>query len=158
MDTPFLNEPTKDYNAPMHTAEHVLNGTMVRLFGCERSFSNHIEKKKSKCDYKFPRNLTPEETAKLENQVNKVLQSSLPVSESFITQDEALGRFNLKRLPENASPTLRIISIGEYDHCLCIGKHVANTSEVGAIKIISTSHENGVLRIRYKLISDTVNK
>lgn len=54
-------EPRKDYYAPMHTAEHILNATMVKAFGCERSFSNHIEKKKSKCDYYFKRNLTPEE-------------------------------------------------------------------------------------------------
>lgn len=32
--------------APMHTAEHILNQTMVRLFGCERSKNAHIEKKK----------------------------------------------------------------------------------------------------------------
>ena len=35
----------------MHTAEHILNGTMVRMFGCTRSRNAHIERKKSKCDY-----------------------------------------------------------------------------------------------------------
>jgi len=45
----------------MHTAEHILNQTMVRMFGCGRSFSSHIEKKKSKCDYRFERALSEEE-------------------------------------------------------------------------------------------------
>ena len=35
----------------MHTAEHILNQTMIRMFGCERSKNTHIERKKSKCDY-----------------------------------------------------------------------------------------------------------
>lgn len=33
--------------APMHTAEHLLNRTMVNKFRCERSRNAHIERKKS---------------------------------------------------------------------------------------------------------------
>ena len=44
MDTSLT--PKKDYFPPMHTAEHILNQTMVRMFGCERSLTNHIEKNK----------------------------------------------------------------------------------------------------------------
>ena len=51
MDEIQLNEPKKDYNEPMHTAEHILNQTMVRMFNCGRSKNAHIERKKSKCDY-----------------------------------------------------------------------------------------------------------
>jgi len=39
----------KSYSDPrMHTAEHLLNAAMVDLIGTDRSFSAHIEKKKSK--------------------------------------------------------------------------------------------------------------
>ena len=41
-------QPKKDYFEPMHTAEHILNQTMVRMFGCPRSRNAHIEKTKSK--------------------------------------------------------------------------------------------------------------
>ena len=34
--------------APMHTCEHILNQTMVRMFGCERSRKAHRERKKIK--------------------------------------------------------------------------------------------------------------
>ncbi|MBR4973989.1 MAG: hypothetical protein IKY60_00235, partial [Bacteroidales bacterium] len=50
-ETPILNEHNKQEHPPMHTAEHILNQTMVRMFGCPRSKNTHIEKKKSKCDY-----------------------------------------------------------------------------------------------------------
>jgi len=48
MEEPVLNEAKKSYYEPMHTAEHILNQTMVRMFGCSRSVNAHIEKKKSK--------------------------------------------------------------------------------------------------------------
>ena len=70
----------KEYSEPrMHTAEHLLNQTMVRLFGCGRAFSSHIEKKRSKCDYRFTRDLTAEEKAELEKRVNDLVGADLPV-------------------------------------------------------------------------------
>ena len=53
----------------MHTAEHILNQTMIRLFSCGRAFSAHIEKKKSKCDYRFDRALSDGEIKELEEKV-----------------------------------------------------------------------------------------
>ncbi len=140
----------KDYNAPMHTAEHILNGTMDKLFGCGRAFSSHVEKKKSKCDYRFGRALTDEEIQQVENTVNEVVACNLDVTEDFIGKEEAETQFNLSRLPESAGDTLRIIRIGSYDACPCIGTHVQNTSEIGKFKIISSDYNEGVLRIRFK--------
>ena len=62
----------------------------------------HIEKKKSKCDYGFGRNLTPEEILQVEKKVNEVIQSNVPVIEEFLTRSEAGQRFNLTRLPEES--------------------------------------------------------
>ena len=42
------------YFSPVHTAEHLLNATIVKMFGCPRSRNAHIERKKSKCDYLLP--------------------------------------------------------------------------------------------------------
>lgn len=149
-----LNQAKKDYSQPMHTAEHILNQTMIRLFGCGRSITNHIEKKKSKCDYKFPRALTDEDIVQIETKVNEIIAQNLDVSESFVDKDEAAAKFNLEKLPANVSQTLRIISVGNYDACPCIGAHVANTSEIGIFKIISTDFNEGVLRIRYKVVEN----
>jgi len=135
----------------MHTAEHLLNQTMVRMFGCGRAFSSHIEKKKSKCDYRFTRDLTAEEKAGLEKRVNEAVLADMPVKESYISREEAAGTLDLGRLPEGAGERLRVILIGGYDACPCIGEHVNSTREIGAFRIVSTSFENGVLRVRFKL-------
>ena len=144
----------KQYNPQMHSAEHILNQTMVRMFNCGRSFSNHIEKKKSKCDYYFDRNLTEEEINSINNQVNKIIQQDLVVAEEFYSKDEAMKMFNLSRLPEDSGEKVRVIKIGEYDACPCSGLHVRHTKEIGSFKIISTDHKDDVLRIRFKLIND----
>ena len=150
------NTNPKDYHPRMHSAEHLLNGTMDKMFQRGRAFSAHIEKKKSKCDYRFDRDLTTEEIQTIEETVNKQIALDLPARESFINRDEAAGMFNLARLPEEAGGTLRVISIGEYDHCLCSGPHITSTKEIGTFKIISTNYENGVLRVRFKLLESLI--
>jgi misacylated tRNA(Ala) deacylase len=146
-----FNPNPKEYDPRMHSAEHILNQTMVRMFNCGRAFSAHIEKKKSKCDYRFDRDLTPEEVATIEKKVNEVIGADLAISESLIGREEAAKRFTLTRLPQEAGETIRIISIGDYDACPCSGVHIHSTKEIGAFKIGSTGFENGVLRIRFKL-------
>ena len=94
--------------APMHTTEHIVNRTMVNLFGCERAVSAHIERKKSKLDFALPTCPTKEEINRIEKIVNETLKKNLPITTEFITQEEAVGRFDLKRLPDHASETVRV--------------------------------------------------
>ncbi|MBQ8694737.1 MAG: hypothetical protein IJ513_03740 [Bacteroidaceae bacterium] len=151
-ETPILNDHNKAEYPPMHSAEHILNQTMVRMFNCGRSFNAHIERKKSKCDYRLPAAPNEEEIAKIEQQVNNIISQRLPVTIEFVTRDNVPEGVDLGKLPADVSETLRIVRIGDYDTCACIGTHVENTSEIGTFKIISHSWENGVLRLRFKLI------
>ena len=138
----------------MHTCEHVVNRTMVNLFGCGRAVSAHIERKKSKLDFALPECPSDEQIQEIEKTVNEVLRQNLPISMEFITQEEAMGRFDMKRLPEGASETVRVVHVGDYDECLCIGAHVENTSEIGVFKIISHDYKEGIFRMRFKLVSE----
>ena len=151
MDTPILNEHHKAEYPPMHTAEHILNQTMVRMFGCPRSKNAHIERKKSKCDYLLPEAPTNEQMAEVERIVNEVIDRHLPVSCEYMSQAEASRYVDLSKLPDNASETLRIIRVGDYDVCACIGEHVANTSEIGHFKMLNYEYNDGRLRLRFKL-------
>ena len=144
-------ENPKSYDPFNHTAEHILNQTMVRMFNKGRSFSNHIEKKKSKCDYRFERDLTDEEIQEIESKVNEVINQNLEVKEEFLSYEEADRIYHLGNLPEGDHPTIRIIKVGDYDACPCSGPHVNKTSEIGSFRIVSTSHNDGVLRIRFKV-------
>ena len=135
----------------MHSAEHILNQTMDRIYQCGRCFNAHIERKKSKCDYRFNKALNDVEIEEIQDRVNKIIKSDLPISENFVPKSEAEERFNTEKLPPDAGDRIRIVSIGDYDHCPCIGPHVKTTAEIGKFRITSTAFNNGVLRIRYKL-------
>lgn len=153
METPQLNAHNKAEHEPAHTSEHILNATMVKMFGCPRSRNAHIEKKKSKCDYILESEPSAQQVAEIEARVNEVISQNLDVTAEFMSREEASKIVDLSKLPEDASETLRIVRIGDYDACACIGAHVGNTSEIGSFRIISHSYENGVWRLRWKLQS-----
>ncbi len=150
---------SKDYDPHMHTAEHILNQTMVRMFGCGRCFSSHLNPGKSKCDYHFPRPLEESEALALEETVNTVFRQNLDVAERQVPRREAEKLVNLSKLPASVGPDapIRIVTVGEYDICPCIGAHVANTKELGAFRLVSHDFsakgagEQGVLRLRFRL-------
>ena len=151
MEEPVLNAHNKEEYPPMHTAEHILNATMVRLFGCPRSRNAHIERKKSKCDYQLAEAPTAEQVAQIESTLNEVIGRHLDVTVEYLTHAEAAGIVDLSKLPEGVSETLRIVRVGDYDACACAGAHVKNTSEIGTFKILSHDFENGRWRVRWKV-------
>ena len=152
MEEPILNAHNKEEYPPMHTAEHILNGTMVRLFGCPRSRNAHIERKKSKCDYLLDACPTDEEVARIEAAVNEVIGRNLDVTIEYMPREQAASLVDLSKLPEDASETLRIVRVGDYDACACIGAHVKNTAEIGTFKILSHDYADGRWRVRWKVI------
>ncbi|MEI8086807.1 MAG: hypothetical protein WCG93_11395, partial [Paludibacter sp.] len=119
-----LNHAKKIYNEPMHTCEHILNQTMVRMFDCGRSVNAHIEKRKSKCDYLLNAAPTEAQISVIISRVNEVIDTNLPVFEELMSREEAAKIADLSKLPAEASDTLRVIRVGEYDACACIGQHV----------------------------------
>ena len=135
----------------MHSAEHILNQTMDRMFNCGRCFSAHIERKKSKCDYHFDHELTVDEVAEIQDRVNQVIQNNLLVTKTFVSREEAVRLYNTEKLPEDVDGQVRIVNMGDYDACPCIGDHVESTEEIGGFRITTISYEKNVLRIRYKL-------
>jgi len=149
---PQINQAKKDYCEPMHTCEHILNQTMVRMFGCGRSINAHIEKKKSKCDYLLANAPNEAQISELKNEVNRIIDSHLPVTIDFLDKAEAAKLVDLSKLPAEATETLRIVRVGDYDACACIGQHVENTSELGHFEIISHDFDNGRWRVRFKLV------
>ncbi|MDL2238872.1 hypothetical protein LJC69_05895 [Bacteroidales bacterium OttesenSCG-928-K22] len=148
----ILSEHNKEEYPPMHTAEHILNQTMVRMFACERSKNAHIERKKSKCDYILENSPTEEQVQQIEDKVNEIISMNLDVNISYVSLEEAKDIVDLTKLPENVSDKIRIVTVGDYDVCACVGAHVNNTSEIGKFTISSHDFENNRWRVRFKLI------
>lgn len=150
----ILNAHNKEEFPPAHTAEHLLNQTMIRMFGCERSTNAHIERKKSKISYVLDHKPSRHEERDIERKMNELIDEDLPVSFEFVNRDNVPEGVPLDRLPEDASETLRLVRIGDYDVCPCIGKHVRSTSQIGRFEILGTNwdEEKHTFRIRFKIV------
>ena len=150
----ILNDHNKEEFPPAHTAEHLLNQTMIRLFGCERSHNAHIERKKSKMSFLLDHKPSRQEEKEIEEKMNEPIEEDLPVTFEFVTRDELPDGVSLDRLPDDASETIRLVRIGDYDVCPCIGKHVRSTSQIGRFEMLGTNwdeHEHS-FRVRFKIV------
>ncbi len=143
--------PGKDYNPAMHTAEHILNSVMDKMYHCGRSFNSHIESRKSKCDYRIRKGLSEKEVRAVERTVNEIIKLKIPVGDEIVSRREADERYFTGKLPEETGDMIRIVTIGNFDACPCIGEHVSNTSEIGSFLITSADFNEGILRIRFRI-------
>ena len=148
-----LNAHNKHEYPPMHTAEHLLNRAMVNHFGCSRSGNAHIERKKSKMSFILPQCPAPEEVEGIVSEVNKVIAEDVPVNYSYEAVENLEEGISLEKLPQNASNTIRIVKVGNYDKCACIGLHVEHTAQIGKLVLLGTNwdEEKKSFRIRFKL-------
>ncbi len=151
----LLNEHHKDEFPPAHTAEHLLNQTMIRLFNCGRSYNAHVERKKSKMSFRLDHKPSRQEEKEIERRMNELIEQDLPVTFDFVTRDTLPDGIALDRLPEDASETIRLVRIGDYDVCPCIGKHVRSTAQIGRFELLGTNwdEQQRSFRVRFKIIS-----
>ena len=150
----MMNDHNKDEFPPAHTAEHLLNQTMVRMFGCERSSNAHVERKKSKISYILDRKPDRKQEKEIERRMNELIELDMPVTYEFVDRDDLPEEIDLSRLPDDASQTIRIVRIGDYDVCPCIGKHVRSTSQIGRFEMLGTNwdEQERSFRVRFKIV------
>jgi alanyl-tRNA synthetase len=113
--------------------------------------NSHIERKKSKCDYFLASEPSIEQVAAIERQVNEIIGKQLPVTERMVPLEEAARMVDLSKLPEGTEGVIRLVYVGDYDVCACIGAHVGNTEEIGRFKILNHEFEDGRWRMRFRL-------
>lgn len=150
----ILNEHNKDEFPPAHTAEHLLNALMHNLFGCERSHNAHIERKKSKMTFVVDHKPDRKEEREIERGMNRLIEEDLPVTMEFTDRDHLPEGIDASRLPEDATGAIRLVRIGDYDVCPCIGKHVRSTSQIGRFELLGTNWDESThqFRVRFKVI------
>lgn len=141
-----------------------MNQTMMRMFGCGRSTNAHVERKKSKISYKLDCKPGRKEEKAIEDKMNELIDMDLPVTFEFVERsdltEENTGEggiyegLSLDKLPADASDTIRIVRIGDYDVCPCIGKHVRSTGQIGRFEMLGTNwdEQTHTFRIRFKVV------
>lgn len=149
-----FNEHNKEEFPPAHTAEHLLNQVMIRLFGCERSYNAHIERKKSKMSFHVDHKPTRQEEKEIEREMQRLIAEDLPVTFEVVPLSELPEGIRADRLPSDVSDSIRLVRIGDYDVCPCIGKHVRSTSQIGRFEMLGTNwdEQERSFRVRFKIV------
>lgn len=152
-----MSAPHKNYDPQMHTVQHILQQTMMNLYGVPQ-IDMHLEKKKSKCDFTFDHALTENEKKDIEQNVNGIITRKTPVEISMVPRSEIPPTVDISKLPADVQSAneIRIVKIGDpanpFNIQACIGDHVSNTSEIkGLFKITTHSFEGSTLRLRWTI-------
>ena len=128
-----------------HTGEHILSGTIHKLYGYE-NVGFHMDEEKIQADYDGV--LKEEDIEKIEFLINDAIHQNIPVVESYPDNQE-LEKLEFRSKKE-LSGKVRIISIDDVDICACCGTHVKTTAEVNLIKILSFEKHKTGTRIEMK--------
>jgi len=91
----------------------------------------------------------------IEQRMNQLIDDDLNVTYEYVDRDNLPEEIGLDRLPDDASDTIRLVRIGDYDVCPCIGKHVRTTSQIGKFELLGTNWDEHAktFRVRFKVVS-----
>lgn len=97
---------------------------------------------------------TRQEEKEIERRMNEVIEADLPVTFEFVSRDHLPVEVSADRLPDDVSETIRLVRIGDYDVCPCIGKHVRSTSQIGRFEMLGTNWDETEhsFRVRFKIV------
>ena len=125
-----------------HTGEHILSGLINEKFGYHNT-GFHVGADVMEVDFDGP--ISAEDLAELERKANEAVWANKSVKCWIPSPDELP---NVTYRTKRALPwPVRIVQVGDVDSCACCGIHVANTGEVGLIKILSCVSLRGGVRL-----------
>ena len=115
-----------------HTGEHILSGTLHRLFGAE-NVGFHIGFPAVRMDMSVP--LTAGQLAEAEAQANAVIRADAPVR-CWYPAPEDLAKLTYRSKKE-IDGAVRLVDAGGADLCACCGTHVSSAGQIGLVKLVS---------------------
>ncbi len=137
-----------------HTALHVLSAVVWRDYGAKVTGGN-MEPGRARMDFELE-SISAEFGREVERRLNDALGEGHEVRVLFLPRSEALQdpeliRTKVNLIPESVDP-IRVIDIGTIDRQADGGTHVADTSEVGPVRVVGTeSKGKGNKRMRIEL-------
>lgn len=137
--------------AKLHTATHLLNAGLKKILddpNIQQKGSN-ITAERLRFDFNFPRPVTKEELAKVEEYVNAAIVAAVPVVCTEMSVEEAKNSGATGVFESKYGEVVKVYNIEGWSKEICGGPHASNTSELGTFKIKKEqSSSAGVRRIK----------
>lgn len=137
-----LDWPLRFRRMQGHSGEHIMSGTVHRLFGCD-NVGFHMGEEGMTID--FSTELSREDLLLAELEANRAVWRNVPVR-TLLPDAETLAHMEYRSKKE-LSGEVRIVEIEGTDRCACCAPHVAFTGEVGCIKVIDSMRHRGGTRL-----------
>ncbi|MDR3167267.1 MAG: alanyl-tRNA editing protein [Treponema sp.] len=127
-----------------HTAQHLLSGTILRLFG-KPTVSMHLGDEVCTIDVDTPefpeKNLVAAEEA-----VADAIEGDFPVI-IHLCPPERVDDFPLRKVPPQNEEVIRVVEIRENDFSPCCGTHLERTGQIGILRVLGAEKYKGMTRI-----------
>ncbi len=132
-----------------HTCAHILQAALRSVLGDHvHQAGSYVDPYQCRFDFSHFSAVTPEELAKIEEYVNKVIMAAVPVVTEELPIEEAKKKGAMALFGEKYGDVVRVVSVGEYSTEFCGGTHLKNSAQAGLFKIVSESSvASGVRRI-----------
>jgi alanyl-tRNA synthetase len=140
-----LDWPLRLDHMQQHTGQHILSQAFIRV-GDAETVGFHLGAASSTIDLNRS-NLGAEALARVEAAANAIVDAALVVSSTFVAP-ELLAGIPLRK-PPKVTEDIRIVEVAGFDWSACGGTHVANTAQVGLIKITATERRGAELRVSF---------
>lgn len=139
-----------------HTALHSVSGVIYRLFGALVT-GGQMYTDRARMDFALE-DLSAERRQAIVDETNRLLSEGHPIHVTILPRDEAfqipdLIRTNINLLPP-AIQEVRVVNIEGIDQQADGGTHVANTTEVGRIRI-SKFENKGRINKRLEIVLES---
>jgi Ser-tRNA(Ala) deacylase AlaX len=125
----------KPNDGRLQTAEHILARTIEHNIPESKFILSTFKEDSGKIEIYAETDLRKIDIAKLQNDVNAVIQRNLQVKKYIVPREEAETEFDLTRLPSSLKE-VRIVDIEGFDKTPCKDPHVENTSQIGLFGIL----------------------
>ncbi len=132
-----------------HTATHLLHAALKEVLGTHvNQAGSLVNPERLRFDFSHFSQVTAEELANVEKTVNRAIFENIPVTIIETTQDKAKEMGATALFGEKYGDSVRVVSVGNTSIELCGGSHIANTAEIGLIKILGEAGiGSGIRRI-----------
>ena len=138
-----VNEAVRRPRMQNHSGEHVLSGIVHRRWGYD-NVGFHMGHDGVTID--FSGELTWAELMEAEAEANRIITECRPITVSYPSPEElsSIDYRSKLELTEN----VRLVTVEDCDVCACCAPHVANTGEIGLLKILDAMRYKGGVRLR----------
>ncbi|MBS1993802.1 MAG: alanine--tRNA ligase [Cyanobacteria bacterium SZAS LIN-3] len=132
-----------------HSTAHVFHSAIREIFGKHvTQAGSQVGPNAMRFDFSLDKQPSKDEIMAVENLMNEWVRQNDPVKTQEMGIDEAKKTGAIAMFGEKYGDVVRVVSMGDFSLEFCGGTHVANTGDIGQVKIISEgSVASGVRRI-----------